>query len=115
MVGWYHSHPRFGIFLSQYDVFIHSNFFAEQWQVAYVVDPVSGNSGIFGWENGEIVRYPYWAVIARGASKPVQTPDRGEPLLRASSTPAPSTVAVQVDDETKPLSMRAVIVGTFWA
>src|SRR3954452_6744896 len=40
MVGWYHSHPRFGIFLSEYDLFIHRNFFREPWQVAYVVDPI---------------------------------------------------------------------------
>jgi len=27
IVGWYHSHPGFGIFLSEYDLFIHRNFF----------------------------------------------------------------------------------------
>ncbi len=34
MVGWYHSHPGFGIFLSDYDQFIQSNFFSEPWQVS---------------------------------------------------------------------------------
>src|SRR4051794_1492077 len=29
IVGWYHSHPGFGIFLSEHDVFIQENFFRE--------------------------------------------------------------------------------------
>ena len=27
IVGWFHTHPGFGIFLSEYDLFIHRNFF----------------------------------------------------------------------------------------
>ncbi len=27
IVGWYHTHPSFGIFLSHHDLFIHQNFF----------------------------------------------------------------------------------------
>jgi len=27
IVGWYHSHPGFGVFLSDHDTFIHKNFF----------------------------------------------------------------------------------------
>jgi proteasome lid subunit RPN8/RPN11 len=79
MVGWYHSHPRFGIFLSEWDLFIQSNFFAAPWQVAYVVDPVLGKSGFFGWENGNVVRYPVWTIIARGSAKSVRDPIRESP------------------------------------
>lgn len=58
MVGWYHTHPRFGIFLSEYDQFIHRNFFGvEPWMVALVIDPVKDEEGIFGWHRGEIVRF----------------------------------------------------------
>src|SRR5262249_23310558 len=39
IVGWYHSHPGFGIFLSDYDLFIHRNFFNAKHQIALVVDP----------------------------------------------------------------------------
>nr|MDP9147568.1 Mov34/MPN/PAD-1 family protein [Acidobacteriota bacterium] len=28
IVGWYHSHPGFGVFLSDHDTFIHKNFFS---------------------------------------------------------------------------------------
>jgi len=57
MVGWYHTHPRFGIFLSHYDQFIHQNFFAvEPWMVAYVVDPVQDEEGFFFWHRGKTKR-----------------------------------------------------------
>lgn len=52
IVGWYHTHPRFGIFLSDQDVFIHKNFFYKPWQVAFVFDPVQEEEGFFIWRNG---------------------------------------------------------------
>jgi proteasome lid subunit RPN8/RPN11 len=85
MVGWYHTHPRFGIFLSSYDLFIHSNFFSEPWQVAYVVDPIGDNAGFFGWSNGEIVRYKAWTIVNGGSGKAVGEPDRRAPTPRSSS------------------------------
>ncbi len=56
ILGWYHTHPNFGIFLSGEDLFIHENFFNHEWLVAFVVDPVRSQSGFFNWKNGEIVR-----------------------------------------------------------
>ena len=57
VTGWYHSHPGFGIFLSMSDEFIHRSFFGDQpWYLALVVDPVSGEWGVFTWEKGEIKR-----------------------------------------------------------
>jgi len=47
IVGWYHTHPRMGIFLSHYDTWLHNNFFPEPWQVALVVEPHSGLGGFF--------------------------------------------------------------------
>ena len=38
-VGWYHSHTRSEIFLSEADVAIHERFFPESWQVALVLKP----------------------------------------------------------------------------
>jgi proteasome lid subunit RPN8/RPN11 len=38
-VGWYHSHTRSEIFLSQADLEIHSRYFPETWQVALVLRP----------------------------------------------------------------------------
>jgi proteasome lid subunit RPN8/RPN11 len=38
-VGWYHSHTRSEIFLSDADLAIHQRFFPESWQVALVMKP----------------------------------------------------------------------------
>lgn len=56
IVGWIHTHPDFGIFLSEYDKFIHENFFNEQYQIAYVVDPIQNIEGFYFWINGKIER-----------------------------------------------------------
>ena len=53
IVGWYHSHPNFGIFLSDRDCFIQDHFFNGPGQIAYVVDPVNGVEGVFAWRNGQ--------------------------------------------------------------
>ena len=47
IVGWYHTHPRMGIFLSHYDTWLHNNFFPEPWQVALVVEPHKSLAGFF--------------------------------------------------------------------
>jgi proteasome lid subunit RPN8/RPN11 len=52
MVGWYHTHPRFGIFLSSYDSWLHQNFFRDPTQIALVIDPCAQNGGIFCWQPG---------------------------------------------------------------
>jgi proteasome lid subunit RPN8/RPN11 len=55
VVGWQHTHPGFGIFLSSYDVFIHRHFFAAAWQIALVVDPRQQEFGFFQWRQSQIV------------------------------------------------------------
>jgi proteasome lid subunit RPN8/RPN11 len=59
VVGWYHTHPGFGIFLSGMDLFIQENFFALPWQVAFVYDPIGGDEGLFVWQEGAPVREPF--------------------------------------------------------
>jgi proteasome lid subunit RPN8/RPN11 len=54
-VGWYHTHPHMGVFLSHYDTWLHANFFPEPWQVALVVEPHSDSGGFFiRQETGEL-------------------------------------------------------------
>ena len=69
IVGWYHSHPGFGIFLSDYDLFIHENFFAASHQVAWVFDPHSDEEGCFGWASGEIVPLKRFSVLDDGSGE----------------------------------------------
>jgi len=47
LIGWYHTHPRMGIFLSEYDTWLHRNFFPQPYQVALVVEPYSATGGFF--------------------------------------------------------------------
>lgn len=54
IVGWIHTHPDFGIFLSEYDKFIQENFFKEEYQIAYVVDPIQDIEGFYFWINERI-------------------------------------------------------------
>lgn len=67
IVGWYHTHPGFGIFLSNMDLFIHRNFFPQKWHIALVLDPVNKKSGYFCWDKNQArimpydMQWPYWA------------------------------------------------------
>jgi len=54
LVGWQHTHPGLGIFLSTYDLFIQRNFFANSGQIALVVDPRRQEFGFFHWRQGEV-------------------------------------------------------------
>lgn len=47
LVGWYHTHPGMGIFLSSYDIWLHQNFFPQLYQVALVIEPHSSTGGFF--------------------------------------------------------------------
>lgn len=49
MVGWYHTHPDWGVFLSSMDMFICDNFFNRPLDVALVVDPCRDDRGWFQW------------------------------------------------------------------
>lgn len=54
LLGWQHTHPGLGVFLSANDLFIHKNFFNQPWQVALVVDPRRQEFGFFQWRDGEV-------------------------------------------------------------
>lgn len=54
-VGWYHSHPGHGIFLSGADMIIMESIYNLNWQTAFVFDTFSGAKGFFHGKNGEMV------------------------------------------------------------
>jgi proteasome lid subunit RPN8/RPN11 len=62
ILGWYHSHPGFGVFLSDHDTFIHKNFFSSPQQVAWVYDPHTDEEGCFGWVDGRLERLSQLAI-----------------------------------------------------
>ena len=55
VLGWHHTHPDIGVFLSPQDQFIHRNFFRESWQIALVVDPCKCEFGFFQWRQEKVV------------------------------------------------------------
>ena len=53
IVGWYHSHPGYGLFLSHTDIETHMRFYQfSSYAVSLVADPTSGEFGIWIYENG---------------------------------------------------------------
>lgn len=114
IVGWYHSHPGFGIFLSAHDLFIQENFFPAEGMVALVVDPHTGASGWFATRAGEVVRLdgdqPVGAPRDRAAvppasaaSTPSARPTRGaRSLLAAGAVLAGFTVGWAVGQSSAP-------------
>ena len=53
IVGWYHSHPGHGLFLSQTDLDTHMQFYQfSPFALSLVVDPKSQEFGIWIYENG---------------------------------------------------------------
>lgn len=64
VVGWYHTHPNYGIFLSgNYDQDICDNHFAQPGQIALVFDPIENQIGLFSRNgtatdaNGQLRQY----------------------------------------------------------
>ena len=79
-MGWYHSHPGFGVFLSDHDTFIHKNFFSSPGQVAWVFDPHSDEEGCFGWVGGRIERLTRIGVVDRRGGEHAEGERNPEPV-----------------------------------
>lgn len=86
IIGWQHTHPNYGIFLSNYDLFIHENFFNLPFQIAYVIDPIQNIRGFFQWKNGKIEKLNGF-YIYDDVGKPIkieQTKVKKEMVVRTS-------------------------------
>ncbi len=51
IVGWYHTHPGWGVFLSGMDLFICEHFFNRPLDLALVIDPCRGERAFFQWSD----------------------------------------------------------------
>jgi proteasome lid subunit RPN8/RPN11 len=83
LVGWYHSHPNFGVFLSEHDKFIQSNFFKQDGNVTIVVDPIKGRKGWFYSKKGKIEKYKHET-------------DTDRPRLGVSSTDSAANIGAKL-------------------
>ena len=96
IVGWYHSHPGFGLFLSGHDLFIHQNFFTAPWQVAVVADPLAKSWGCFTWHGKELIQDPavhtvavQWSGEGRTAATPADRASQPTPVIISPPAAAP--------------------------
>lgn len=105
IVGWYHSHPGFGIFLSEHDTFIHKNFFSSPGQVAWVFDPHSDEEGCFGWVNGRIERLTRIAVQDRRGGEAAEAGGEPEPAVSVAPKDG-KAAAAKVPDNGRVRVMR---------
>ena len=86
IVGWIHTHPDFGIFLSEYDKFIHQNFFNEDYQVAYVVDPIQKIEGFYFWINEKIEKCKGFYIYDKTGAKITVGADKEEAAAAKESS-----------------------------
>lgn len=83
IVGWYHTHPSFGLFLSQYDEFIQLHFFSEPGQLALVIDPIAGEMAWFAERAKKIEEFGRTST-GRG---PVRQPELAASAKATKSNP----------------------------
>lgn len=88
IVGWYHTHPTFGIFLSDYDMFIQENFFGAPGNFALVIDPVQGLYGWFGQNAAGAVEVCEEGTTSRGPRR------ASEPTVHASFSPRKTGIKI---------------------
>lgn len=99
IIGWYHSHPNFGIFLSDRDGFIQQNFFSGPGQIALVVDPVRKIEGIFVWRDGKtapLVNYWVDGKIKLGAGFGTQDEAMTQQAAAAGASTTPNAQVTTV-------------------
>jgi proteasome lid subunit RPN8/RPN11 len=116
IVGWYHSHPGFGVFLSDHDTFIHKNFFSSPGQVAWVFDPHSDEEGCFGWVGGRLERLSRVSVVDRRGGERADNSGKPEPSypVDADQNKPREISRVQVlNDESDDLSLQRLVVNLF--
>jgi proteasome lid subunit RPN8/RPN11 len=102
ILGWYHTHPGFGIFLSEMDLFIHQSFFAEPWQLAFVFDPKSGEEGLFVWKDGKVVQEGF--LVDHDTDTPPA--DVGTEASKSGELPAPSGTLGELSARVQTLENR---------
>ena len=125
VVGWYHTHPGFGIFLSDRDQFIQKSFFNLPFQVALVYDPKSREHGVFTWHDNEAWRARRYWVGSREQTwdGPRSAPDKPsdktkdkarDPIDRKAADAAASSAKVEPRDDSLTGSLGSlIVVGLF--
>lgn len=84
VLGWFHTHVGWGVFMSDADVFFHRHFFPHPNMLSYVLDPTTGRDGFFFWHEGKISLCPSFGIV--GTPEEVGV-GRGRKLFGKGSRP----------------------------
>ncbi|MCS7081196.1 MAG: Mov34/MPN/PAD-1 family protein [Chloracidobacterium sp.] len=80
IVGWYHTHPGFGVFMSGTDQATQRDVFGMPWQVAVVYDPLNGEYGVFyGRDSKHLAGWYLFDAQAEGFPPPLPPANATEP------------------------------------
>lgn len=110
IVGWYHSHPGLGVFMSKDDEFIHTSFFSDPWHIAIVHDPIYTNWGCFKWSDGSLERTGGFYVFSeKNQSKRVRDYVKNQLTTRQA---APRSASANADRLIRPSFVRQPSVWT---
>ena len=80
VLGWFHTHAGWGVFMSDSDVFIHTRFFAHPDMVSYVLDPTSERDAFFHWRKGNLAVIGSYG-IAYSPGWQIDKPDEDAPRI----------------------------------
>jgi proteasome lid subunit RPN8/RPN11 len=104
IVGWYHTHPDFGIFLSDRDRFIQEHFFSGPGQVAHVIDPVRRDEGVFIWRDGKpALADHFWVgdrILTGTSAEKAEAGSGSRKRYAAGSPPGPTAGTGAADNQT---------------
>ncbi len=87
VLGWFHTHAGWGVFMSDSDVFIHRHFFGHRNMVAYVLDPTTGRDGFFYWHDGRIALCPSYGLVGSASDLRPNKREQGRQKTRSRLTP----------------------------
>jgi proteasome lid subunit RPN8/RPN11 len=116
IVGWYHTHPDFGIFLSDRDRFIQEHFFSGPGQIAHVIDPVRRTEGVFIWRAGKpTVTDHFWVgdrILAGANAEKADSTGGGRDMAQSGPSAGAAPGGPQgVPDSLLPPPGRLIIYG----
>jgi proteasome lid subunit RPN8/RPN11 len=116
VIGWYHTHPGFGVFLSGMDTFIQENFFNLPYQVAIVIETKQDKLGCFVWKDGKSTPLTRMWVgetempLAGGTADGFDAARAGADDKPAPAAPVASGIPSTYPEDTSPFRYTFVIV-----
>lgn len=105
IVGWYHTHPGFGVEFSEMDLFIHRNFFSGPSQVAFVTDPLGGEEAMLVNSGGGGVS-PVTRFWVDGRERRCNAPRQEGGYASSASSPTSSRTSSSTEQTLRAMEER---------